>query len=708
MGRVVAGLVLFVFAVVGSGVRGATAQQSNAEALYQEARRLFDSLEYDKAVVALDEAIAAFQAAPAGDATRRDRLATAYEMRARSKYGLGDQDGARADFVSLLQLSPGYVLSGQVSPRVVALFEEVVRKTVTNLTVALTPATASLTLDGAPLAGPGTVRVAVGEHVISADQPGYRPVKETVNAVAETTAEVTLTLERVSSVIRVVTVPADVEVKVDGTVVGRTAAPSEAAAGDPPPASAPLVVSDVANGQHTVELRRDCYVTVTQRVEIERPDDYSVGPVTLRPAVATLAVTANHPNTQVFLDGRERGVAPLKIADVCEGQHLVELRSRFGSDSRRIDVRADAEIAVEGMLRPTFAIVSASGPSTAQQDLRLIVERALSASSTIKFVAPPADQTDKALKDTRLSPDWLATDPGGRPIGASAQLSGAIRHDLSLKLSESFRTQGVASVTAIEGSRVVVALLGAGSGVPDVLEVALDDPSSVSAAIARLDRGLTLLGSSVGVRAIDVADVAGPVIVAVDPNGPAAGKSLQAGDVVVQVDGQPVADVAALTQLVAKHRPGDAVAMDLRDAASGAAKRVDLKVVATPRVIGLSESGVLANRLLLDLRSRLESVDDALEESVVRLNMAVALARLDDWRAAREELQRVKLADTSGVGSGTVQYLLGLAAEKTGSRAEAETAFRAAAASDNLLTEFGPPIRVLAEARLAELSKAPR
>src|SRR6188472_1067568 len=90
------------------------AQQPNSEAVYQEARRLFDALDYERAVVALDQAITALQAAPA-DATRNERLAGAYEMRARSKFGLGDQDGSKADFTALLKLAPAHTLSGQVS-----------------------------------------------------------------------------------------------------------------------------------------------------------------------------------------------------------------------------------------------------------------------------------------------------------------------------------------------------------------------------------------------------------------------------------------------------------------------------------------------------------------------------------------------------------------------------------------------------------------
>jgi hypothetical protein len=176
---------------------------------------------------------------------------------------------------------------------------------------------------------------------------------------------------------------------------------------------------------------------------------------------------------------------------------------------------------------------------------------------------------------------------------------------------------------------------------------------------------------------------------------------------VVQADGKPVADVAALLTAVAAHAPEETVALELRSA-DGASRQTGMKVVRTARVIGLWEQGVLANRVLLDMRARVADASDPFEQSVMRLNMAVALARLGDWAAARDELQRVKLADVHGVGDGTVQYLLGLAAENLGNRADAEAAFKAAAASGSLLSDDGPAVKELAEAKLAELQKKPR
>jgi len=115
----------------------------------------------------------------------------------------------------------------------------------------------------------------------------------------------------------------------------------------------------------------------------------------------------------------------------------------------------------------------------------------------------------------------------------------------------------------------------------------------------------------------------------------------------------------------------------------------------------------MINRILVDLRARVQNQGDPVEDSVMRLNLAVALARVENWSEARLELQRVKLPDGPGVANGTVQFLLGVAADRMNNRAEAEAAWKAAAQSNASLTEDGPAIKELAEARLAELQRRP-
>jgi tetratricopeptide (TPR) repeat protein len=672
---------------------------------YLEGRRLFESLDYENAVRALDHAIVALQVG--ADPARRELLLSAYEMRARSKFGLGDTNGAVADFVALLKINPSHMLTGQVSPRVVSLFDGAVAANVTSLNLSVNPPTARIELNGAPVT-PGSFRVATGEHTVVVEQQGYRRVQQTVTAAAGAIAEIAIELERVSAVLNVLTSPPDVEVTVDGVSVGRTAA------GPPPPqyaeavaranlgnqpVSTVLSVADVTTGPHVIQFSRDCHVTTTNKIAVDKPADYTIGPIALEPATARLSVTASAPDAQVFLNGEARGAAPFTQPALCEGEYTVEVRSRTGHFSDRISAKAGESLSVEAVLRPAFAITSTSGPGAAATDVRPLVERALAASRTVTLFAPPIDRTKQLLDANRLPAEWLAFDATGRSLSPGSQIVQTIRSDGSAKLAEALNAQGVASVTLLGENQMVLALLAAGSSVPDILEMRLDRPESIAAVVERLDRPSPLFRPSIGVTTIDVADVTGAVVVTVDPK---TAPGIQVGDLIVGVNGQPLASASALATLVAGRAGNDVLALDLRSP-EGATKQAKLTVFVTPRLISLFDPTVLANRVLLDMRARLAGAKDPLEQATIRLNAAVAMARSGDWNSARAELQRVQMPAGTGVSDGTVQYLLGLAADRLGNRAEAEAALKKAAATGGLFTEDGPAVKELAEAKLAEL-----
>jgi len=691
-------------------------QTPDPAVLLSQAKQFFDALDYEHAVTALDQAIVVLEGRPLQDPVRRG-LPGAYEMRARSRYGLGSEADARADFVALLKADPVYTLTGQVSPRVVAIFDEVMKSTVTTMKLAVTPATAEVRVDGVIVPANTTMPIATGDHSISAKQAGYRTVTQSAPIGAGQINEITIALERVSSVLAVVTAPAGVQVIIDGVSHGKTDP------GPPPPdyaeraakAGVPaselsqvMMVAEIQPGAHVIEFKADCHVGTQRRLTVDKPDDYTVDPVKLERAVASVTVKANQTGANVFIDGQPRGVAPMVIPDVCEGEHLVELRSATGRFFRRMRARTGDKIDMDATLKPAFALVSQSGQAIGlNTDLRLTIERALEASQSVTIYAPPADQLDKVLKAEQLTPAWLAFDASKRPLAQSADLGASARRDLTAKISRTFDAQGAASVTvpsAIDRSRLVVSLFAAGSGEPDVLEVTIDQPQTFASAIAQLDRAPSFFRPSLGLAAIDVKDVAGAVVIGVEANGPAAKAGIAAGDIIVKANAQAIGDAVALNTLLAGRKADDDLTLELKDRA-GAAKRADIKVVMAPRLVGLYDQTLLVNRTLLDLRTRLQTPGNPVEDSVLRLNLAAALARVENWTEARTELQRVKLPDGGGVSNGTVQYLLGLCSDKLGNRADAETAFRAAIASDALITEDGPSVKELAEARLAEMQR---
>jgi hypothetical protein len=704
---------LVLSATAFSSLAWAQAEVAEAQVQLSEARRHFDALEYEQAVPALDRVIALLSTRPTPGT--RQMLASAYEIRARARFGLRDQAGARSDFVSLLRVNAAHTLTGDVSPQVVALFEETRKATVTSLKLTVTPPNAELLLDGAPVnAVAGSIPVLIGEHTLSGKRLGFRPATQPFSATADG-AGVTLTLERESAVITVISSPADSEVFVDGVSHGKTLAGPPAAeyaqvvakAGIPTASlSAALVIPEVTNGVHRVEVRRPCYSTVSRTLDVTQLADFVMEPFKLDSAMATLVARSTMAGTTVYVDGQQRGAAPHTM-EVCEGEHTVDLRSAAGRYSRKIDARPGQNIEVTGTPKPAFALVSTSGTSSLNTDIRAAIERAFEPVQSIAVFAPPNERVDQILRVEKLPREWLAFDGNKRPLGASSEINAATRKEASTRLSRAFEAQGVGAVaipSAANPSRVVVSLLGSGSGDPDVIELSLDRPDTIASAVAQLNRTLSFAQPSIGISTIDVADVAGPIVLSVDAKGPAAQAGIQPGDILVKANNQDIASASALIAFLNARSANDQVTLELKDKA-GAAKKADVKVLMTPRVIGMGDQTLLANRIVVDLRNRLSSSPNPAEESVMRLNLAAALIRLESWSEAQAELQRVQLPDGPGVGKGTVQYLLGLCADKLGSRSDAETALRAAAASDSLLTENGPPVKELAEAKLAELQR---
>src|SRR5262249_6623102 len=136
--HIAAAAVVLVSAVVAASTSFAQLQTPAPAVLMSQASQFFENLDYEHALSALDQAIVVLEGRPLQDPVRRS-LPVAYEMRARSQYGLGKEAEARADFVALLKVDPVYTLTGQVTPKVVAIFDEVMKATVTTMKVAARP-----------------------------------------------------------------------------------------------------------------------------------------------------------------------------------------------------------------------------------------------------------------------------------------------------------------------------------------------------------------------------------------------------------------------------------------------------------------------------------------------------------------------------------------------------------------------------------------
>ena len=101
-------IVLFQTAPIAGG-------QDSVNALVQEARGLFDAFQYEEAISAVTRFI---ESVPPSQQGMEEIVASAYELRARAWFALGDSTKTEADFAALLRVRPEHVVGAGVSPRV--------------------------------------------------------------------------------------------------------------------------------------------------------------------------------------------------------------------------------------------------------------------------------------------------------------------------------------------------------------------------------------------------------------------------------------------------------------------------------------------------------------------------------------------------------------------------------------------------------------
>lgn len=703
--------------VVGPGFSRAHLQPS---ATLAEARRLFEALDYERAVPALDLAIAELEPRLAAEPPARALLASAYEMRARARFGLGDAAGTSGDFKRLLTIAPAHKLAGQVSPRVVSIFEEARKTTVGLIVLKLEPNEADFQLDGARLTpGSEPLPLTAGSHTISGARPGYRTASQTFTLEAGAAQDVALTLERVSATVSLVTRPPGVTVTVDGVARGATLpggaqvidpAPNRVPGAAPETLSQPMLIADLAPGAHLLGLSRDCYVKVERRFVVEQLSDYRLDPVELKPAVASISVAADAEGATVSLDGQARGPAPLRLQNICEGTHTIEARTPYGRFVQRVEARAGDAVSVSASLKPAFAIVDISGVPAALgslPDARLLLERAMAGVRTLTVFAPATEQLAAALKEHSLPQGWTGTGRDGRRLGDAARVTAQARLEIASRLARQVGAQGLAALTFDQddpaSGNASLSLLAEGSAEPDVIAISFGRPDSAGRIAARLNPDVPLYEPSIGVSAIDAADVAGAVVVRVDSTAAAAPGGLAPGDIIVRAGTQAIQNASDLAAVVARAKPTDTLALEARGAAN-ATKQVGLRVAAAPRAISLADQTLVPNALIPVLRER--ASHGGPDEALARLNLAIALIRVESWALARGELERVSLPTGPGISAGTVKYLLGLCYEALGQTAEAKTAWTEAARdTEATLGEDGPSVKEAAEARLGRVKQ---
>ncbi len=630
--------------------------------------------------------------------------------RAEARSNLLDREGATADLTAIVRFDPAWeVPEGYMVSRLLSDLLAEVRDTETGvLDPLIDPPEAELYLDG-ELLGPvsGPQRVLAGERLLHVRRPGFTEIEQPLTIPPGESVSLELTLERTSAVVRLTTSPSGVEVVYRGEVVAVSRPRAE---GTEDEASADLMVGGLALGEQTLTLRKPGYRPVEIRVEIEELADYALEPAGLERTSGTAVLSQVPAGAQVFLDGEvyaspEERLTGLRL-ELPPGSHELRVaagpaglfESRFQLEDRQL-------LEVEVRLRPGLVLLGVlGGDRVAAGDLETrLAERfgALSQWALVRRAERGFELLREAGIDRELMrglaaetgvaepPDWAALQGAlDRGLGGSAYLLAVLSDDLYASRADLWLWSAAPGPTRPARRRVSLA---DGGGLDEMAEA--------------LDRPLRLTAPWVGARFVDSPAADSPLVLSVEPEGPAAAGGLRVGDTVSSIDGDAVGNARELTERIAGLAVGREVALQV--GGEGEARSVAVTLASSPVVTSLSDPSALDPALAARLVSLEVNADSQVPGWLVRLNRGVVLMRSGEWRSAAEALRGIEAPATAGVGKATVDYLLGVALLEVDRAAYRDTAQGliggAAESRARLEHNDGPLLAPRAKARLETL-----
>ena len=675
-----------------------------ARSLLAEGEKLVGQRKYTKALDVLTEALRMARQESASETPagphRCGEVCRILELRATALQSLGRVKNAEADLEELVRTDPSLALDEKAPRRLQQKFGQVRSRLVGHLAVTCDPPDAALELDGRPVgACPLLERpLLAGEHALNAYRIGFDPVAQSVPLAAGEKKQVHLELSPNTRPVVLRTVPAGVEILVDGASVGVTGTGPDGEEG----ASAPFVMEGMLPGEHEFTFRKSCRKEQVRRqtivVDLLDRTPVTLPLVELQPFTARLAVSSIPPSGLVFLDGSPAGRTPLAETVVCAGRRTLEVQ--FGDGIRwrsMLDLADGSRIEIAARPRPDLHWSAGVAGEARDQPRGKEMEDTLEALREAVRSLERYNILDEESSGGQEPPPAAGplTWPDGLPrpeLGLSALLLAGPRE-----------------------SRLRMEIRSAFAPVEESWEFDLADESAWRGFIEALDAPVDLMSPATGLVLIDSLLGEHPIVLAVRSGSQAEAAGLVAGDEILMLDGKSPGDSAATRLLLdSPERSGPAV---LVVRGREGRRAVSLKAAPAPSLIPLGSGAAESHARGRPLSCHKAAAETALLgslaaeplRSVSLLNLAVALLRLGQHElAARAVLPRAEPPDVAGVSHGTALYLLGVAYERMGKPVQAAAAFRGASGSPEATLDDleGPPLAPAARLRAESLSGA--
>jgi hypothetical protein len=178
---------------------------------------------------------------------------------------------------------------------------------------------------------PNSFELAAGRHQIELRKEGYKPFSDWLDLAEgeRRTRDVSLVKTEAPTGTLLVTSDQGGDVYLDGAKKD----------------AAPAIIPGVRAGDHVVEVRKDGAQPWRQTVTVLAGQQAKVaatfGPAAAPVSTSSLRVISNEPDVAVFVDGEDKGRAPVTISDIKPGEHIVGGRKKaFKAQEQTVRVTA--------------------------------------------------------------------------------------------------------------------------------------------------------------------------------------------------------------------------------------------------------------------------------------------------------------------------------------------------------------------------------
>jgi hypothetical protein len=205
---------------------------------------------------------------------------------------------------------------------------------------------ATVFLDGqAQGAAPVVITTTAGRHLLELKKEGFEPFSSWQEVKAGEKATVTPVLKPIAKAkTGTVVVEADVadaQVLLDGNPVQGTT---------------PVVITEVIEGLHVIEVRKEPALPWKQTVQVTAGAQAKIRAelkATIGGQGGTIRVLSNVAGAKVFLDGTDMGAVPVDIKDVKTGEHVLEVKAPGYQDhEERVTMNAGQATVLKLDLQP--------------------------------------------------------------------------------------------------------------------------------------------------------------------------------------------------------------------------------------------------------------------------------------------------------------------------------------------------------------------